>query len=134
MPITQASKDAALIPGSFASPEAVAYLMTQKYMMGSPLYRLEREFFLKEIYLSRQTMSNWFIRCANDWLSPVYSALRQELNLREVLHADETTLQVLHEPGRKAQSKSYILKLRIIKILNFFDEINIKRQSKKIKK
>lgn len=27
--------------------------------------------------------------------------------LREMLHADETTLQVLREPGKKAQSKSY---------------------------
>ena len=108
VPIVQAPRDAALIPGSFASPEAVACLMTQKYMMGSPLYRLEREFFLKEIYLSRQTMSNWFIRCSNDWLSPVYRELRQELNRHEVLHADETTLQVLREPGRKAQTKSYM--------------------------
>ena len=108
VPIAKAPKDAALIPGSFASPEAVAYLMTQKYMMGSPLYRMEREFFLKEIYLNRQTMSNWFIRCSEDWLYPVYQELRQELNRCEVLHADETTLQVLHEPGRKAQSKSYM--------------------------
>ena len=108
VPIAQAAKEATLIPGSFASPEAVSYLMTQKYMMGSPLYRLEREFFLKEIYLTRQTMSNWLIRCSEDWLSPVYRELRRELNRREVLHADETTLQVLREPDRRAQSKSYM--------------------------
>ena len=27
---------------------------------------------------------------------------------RDVLHADETTLQVLHEPGKTAQSKSFM--------------------------
>ena len=108
VPIAETPKEPSLIPGSFASPEAVAYLMTQKYMMGSPLYRMEREFFLKEVCLTRQTMSNWLIRCSKDWLYPVYRVLRQELNRCEVLHADETTLQVLHEPGRKAQAKSYM--------------------------
>ena len=39
---------------------------------------------------------------------PVYEQLHKELLSREVLHADETTLQVLHEPGKKAQSESYM--------------------------
>jgi hypothetical protein len=34
--------------------------------------------------------------------------LKKELLKRDVLHADETTLQVLHEPGKPAQSKSYM--------------------------
>ena len=42
------------------------------------------------------------------WLEPVYEALHRQLILRQVLHADETTLQVLHEPGKKAQTKSYM--------------------------
>lgn len=58
------------------------------------------------VHLSRQTMSNWLLRCAEDWLKPIYDRLRQLLCKGEVLHADETTLQVLHEPGRAAQTKS----------------------------
>ena len=38
----------------------------------------------------------------------MYEKLHQQLVKREVLHADETTLQVLHEPGKKAQTKSYM--------------------------
>mgnify|MGYP004483966647 CR=1 FL=1 len=28
-----------IIPGSFATPEAIAYIMTPKFVMGAPLYR-----------------------------------------------------------------------------------------------
>ena len=41
--IVKTPKDPPVIPGSFASPEAIAYLDTQKYVMGTPLYRMEQE-------------------------------------------------------------------------------------------
>ena len=53
------------------------------------------------IPLSRQTMSNWILRAAEDYLTPVYEQLHIELRKREVLHADETTLQVLRKPEKK---------------------------------
>lgn len=107
-PIIKTPKEKVIITGSFASPEAVAYIMTQKFVMGSPIYRQEQELNRMGIQLSRQTMSNWILRCANDWLKPIYDELHQQLLQRKVLHADETTLQVLKEPGKKAQSKSYM--------------------------
>lgn len=76
--------------------------------MGSPLYRKEQEWNRAGVKLSRQTMSNWILRVTEYWLRPVYDQLRQELVGREVLHADETTLQVLRKPGKSAQSKSYM--------------------------
>jgi transposase len=76
--------------------------------MGSPLYRQEQELNRSGIMLSRQTMSNWLIRVAEDWLEPIYDALHEILCIHGVLHADETTLQVLREPGETAQSKSYM--------------------------
>lgn len=82
--------------------------MVQKFVMGSPLYRQEQELMRQGIPLSRQTMSNWILRAAADYLTPVYNALHTELLRREVLHADETSLQVLHEPGIKPQSESYM--------------------------
>ena len=53
-------------------------------------------------------MSNWILKAAEDYLTPVYGQLHKELLKRDVLHADETTLQVLHEPGKKPQSDSYM--------------------------
>ena len=62
----------------------------------------------KKIMLSRQTMSNWLLRSADDWLAPIYEELRKLLVARDLLHADETEVQVLHEPGKARQSKSYM--------------------------
>ena len=107
-PIEKAEKEPAVIPGSYASAEAVAHIMTQKFVMGSPLYRQEQEWNRQGVKLSRQTMSNWLLWVSEHWLEPVYEALHRQLVLRQVLHADETMLQVLHEPGKKAQTKSYM--------------------------
>lgn len=107
-PVVKTPHKKAVIPGSFATPEAVAYLMTEKYIMHTPLYRMEQDFRRKEIHLSRQIMSNWLIRCATDWLKPVYDALQEQLVQEDIIHADETKLQVLREPGKPAQSDSFM--------------------------
>lgn len=107
-PVVKTPKDNAVIPGSFASPEAIAHIMTQKFVMGSPCYRQEQEFKYAGIELSRQTMSNWILKASDDWLTPVFGTMHAELLKQEIIHADETTLQVLHKPGKSAQSKSYI--------------------------
>ena len=106
--VVKAPREPNFIPGSFAMPEAAAHLMVQKFVMGSPLYRQEQELKRQGIPLSRQTMSNWLVWSAEHLLSPVYNQLHKELLKRDVLHADETTLQVLHEPGKTAQSNSYM--------------------------
>lgn len=108
VPIRKAPLDEPVIKGSFASPEAVAHIMCQKFVMGTPLYRQEQEWNRQGIMLSRQTMSNWLIKATEAWLEPIYDALHEILCNMDVLHADETTLQVLHEPGKTPQSKSYM--------------------------
>lgn len=107
-PIAKAKRRPAVISGSYASAEAIAHIMVQKFVMGSPLYRQEQAWNRQGVKLSRQTMSNWILRAAEDWLAPVYEELHRQLVGRDVLHADETTLQVLREPGKSAQSKSYM--------------------------
>lgn len=101
-------KQPTICPGSFASPEAVAHIMTQKFVMHSPLYRLEQEFQRQGLKLSRQTMANWILQASDTWLRPMYDALHRKLCQETVLHGDETTLQVLKEPGRTSTSKSYM--------------------------
>ena len=107
-PILKAETPPSLIKGSIASPETVAHILTQKFVMGVPLYRQEQEWVRAGIPLSRQTMSNWLIKCTEDYLATVYNVLKKRLVQQSVLHADETTLQVLHEEGKKPQSKSYM--------------------------
>ena len=98
----------AVLPGSFASASAIAHIAVQKFVMYSPLYRLEKEYERQGLKLSRQTMSNWLLRASEDWLEPIYDVLHAQLCRQHVLHADETTLQVLREKDKSAKSKSYM--------------------------
>lgn len=108
-PVIQTPKEPALIPGSYASPEAVAHIAIQKFKMGSPLYRQEQEWNAAGVMVSRQTMSNWLVRCSDDWCLPIFNELQQQMvGQHDLLHADETEVQVLHEPGKTPQSKSYM--------------------------
>ena len=108
VPIVKAAVLSPVIKGGFASAEAVAHIATQKFVMAVPLYRQEQEWNRHGINLSRQTMSNWLIKATFDWLEPIYDALKEMLCMRKVLHADETTLQVLHEPDKLPENKSYM--------------------------
>ena len=42
-PVVKAPREKNIIPGSFATPEAISHIMTQKFVMGSPLYRQQQE-------------------------------------------------------------------------------------------
>lgn len=55
--------------------------------------------------LSRQVMSHWLLRAAEDWLAPIYQELHGELLKRGIFHGDEATLQVLKETEKSVQSK-----------------------------
>jgi len=96
------------IPGSLASPSAIAHIMTAKYVDGLPLYRQEKSLSRLGIELSRQTMANWMIKSAQCWLEPLYDRMHELLLKRNILHSDESSLQVLREDGREAKQKSYM--------------------------
>jgi len=105
--IVKANAPAPLISGSLASPSLVAHIVNQKYSSGLPLYRIEKGFQYDGAIISRQNMANWVIKCAETFLFAIYALMIKYLLQESVLHADETTVQVLREPGRSAQSKSY---------------------------
>ena len=108
VPMLEAPKEKSLLPGGFASPKAVAYIMVQKFVMYAPLYRQEQDWNRQGLMLSRQTMSEWVLLGA-ELLGIIYNELHRLMLLWAViLHADETTLQVLHEVGKSAQSKNYM--------------------------
>ena len=106
--IIRPETDKPVIPNGNATAEAIAYIAAEKYVMHSPLYRMEQQFNAAGIPLSRQTMSNWLLKSTELYFEPIWKRMRELLLKEEILHADETTLEVLREPGRKAQSKSYM--------------------------
>ena len=66
---------------------------------------MEQEFKRLGFEISRQNLSNWIINGAN-LLKPIYEQIRLSLLNEPLLHADETVLEVLHELGKEAGSKS----------------------------
>jgi len=107
-PVITAPMPNPVAPGSLASASALAYVMTQKYVDATPLYRLEQHFARLGVPLQRQTLANWMIQASRTWLQPLYEHLHTHLLARPVLHADETTLQVLREPDRRAETPSFL--------------------------
>lgn len=81
--------------------------MNQKFVDAMPLYRQEQEFKRFNILLSRQNLSNRMI-AGLKILKPISDRLKENLLTKDILHADETTLEVLCEPGRPAQTNSYM--------------------------
>lgn len=96
------------LPGSPASASAIAYVMSEKFVKAVPLYRQEQDWERMGVEISRQTMANWMVQSSDRWLVHVYKRMQEHLLQRDILHADETTLQVLKELGRSADSTSYM--------------------------
>jgi len=91
------------IPKGIATASLLSQLITAKYQYGLPLYRQETLFNDYGISLSRQTMSEWLMRCS-ELLTPLYDVLKNKLLEQAVIHADETPLKVI----REEKSTSYM--------------------------
>ena len=103
-----AAKPAQVIPKGLLSESALAWVITSKYLDGLPLYRqavLLGRFGGTE--LSRNTLAASVVRVGQA-VQPVVNLLRDALLDSFIVHGDETEVQVLKEPGRKAQAKSYM--------------------------
>lgn len=102
----------ALIPGSYASESIAAWTMYQKFCNSMPFYRQSKDMEQYGVKVNRTTMANWAIYCTQHYFRPMYEYFRRELLKRQFFMADETPVQVLHEDGRRAQTKSYVWLVR----------------------
>ena len=98
----------ALIEGSYVSSGLAAHVMYYKYVLACPLYRQEQDFLHLGARISRSTMAKWIITSSQKYLVHMYEFLHRKLCERQFLMADETPIQVLKEPERRPQSKSYV--------------------------
>jgi transposase len=96
-----------IIPGSIATPGLLSFIFTQKYCDYLPFYRQEAAFRRIGVELSRQNMSNWQMGVCKK-LSPLLGLLKAHLKTGNVVQMDETTMQVMDEPGRENKKKSYM--------------------------
>ncbi len=95
--IVQAQTPAPLLAHSPASPSVVACVMYDKSFVSVPYCRQEACMAQLGLELPRETMANWYIKCALEYFEPVYSLMHRLLLQRDVIHADETACQALRE-------------------------------------
>jgi transposase len=101
-----------VLPKVKATEEFLSFLVVSKLDDRQPLYHLEKQ--LQERYgidCSRQTMARWLIDLMHP-LRPIYNLLKDGVIDYDIASCDATTLQVLNEPGRRAETKSYVYCIR----------------------
>ncbi|WP_233864683.1 IS66 family transposase [Paraburkholderia adhaesiva] len=98
---------ARIIARGLLTESALAWIITGKYQYGMPLYRqatLLRRFGGD---ISSNTLAASVVRVGLA-TQPVINLMRDALLDSDLIYGDETTFQVLKEPGRKPQAKSYL--------------------------
>lgn len=108
----KAAVPAPVLAHSISTPSLVAQVMYQKFALGLPFARQERDWYRLGLVLSRANMANWTIRCCEEWLTPIYNRIHEKLMECEVLHMDETRIQCNKEDGKKASSDSFMWVIR----------------------
>lgn len=104
--VSQAKAPIRALPKVLATENTLAFIAAKKYQYSLPLYRLETMAEQMGYKINRSTMASWMMK-VSEALKPIYSALEQRLLARDYLHIDETRVQVLKEPGRKAENQSF---------------------------
>jgi transposase len=96
-----------IIEKGMATAGLAAYIITAKFCDALPYYRQTKIFARADIDLPRATMCSWPIKIHHDY-GDFFDLMRGELLTFPVIGVDETTVQVMDEPGRKNTDKSYM--------------------------
>jgi len=96
-----------MLPKSMGSAETFAAIVTAKYVDALPLYRQVDILNRSGIEISRGTLANWCVQLG-DKVQIIIDAMKAKLLNEKLICADETTVQVLREEDRQAETKSYM--------------------------
>jgi len=96
-----------IIPKSIVSPGLLAHILTGKFIDHTPFYRQEKQLVRLGVDVSRTSMCRWAMQAASA-CQPLLNLLQDEVLDGYFINIDETTLQVLHEPGRSPKTNSYM--------------------------
>ncbi|MGE5797880.1 MAG: IS66 family transposase, partial [Ignavibacteria bacterium] len=105
--VIQAPAVPRIIPKSIVAPGLLAHILVSKFCDSLPFYRQEKMFDRIGIGIGRANMCNWTIQ-ASSASGDILEMMWQDSLCSELVQMDETTVQVLKEPGRAAESKSYM--------------------------
>ena len=78
----------------------------KKYDLALPLYRQEQDRNRNGVQLNRKTLANWVIAASERYLQPLYQQMKKDLLRRQILHADETEVEVLRDRAERRNRKA----------------------------
>jgi transposase len=97
-----------IIPKGIVTPSLLSGIVVGKYADGLPLYRMEQIFARCNVHVDRASMARWII-AGSKACNGIWNILDDHWRASDYGSCDETTLQVLKEPGRKAETKSWMI-------------------------
>ena len=97
---------------SISTPSLIAQVMYQKFALGLPLSRQEKDWYCLGLVLSRSNMANWVIRCSEEWFESVYWRIHEKLLECDLIHMDETRIRCNKEEGKLPSSESFMWVMR----------------------
>ncbi|SDJ47091.1 Transposase [Paraburkholderia steynii] len=98
---------ARIIPKGLLTESALAWVVVSKFADALPLYRIAALLHRFGGDLSRGTLAASVVRVGMA-VQPLINLMRDHLLEADIVYGDETTVQVLKEPGRTAQRKSFM--------------------------
>jgi transposase len=96
-----------MIPKSIATAGLLAHVLTSKFVDALPFYRQEKQFARLGVEIPRSTMCGWAVKVSERCM-PLLELLRRDILSGPLINIDETTVQVMKEPGRSNKTKSYM--------------------------
>ncbi len=96
------------LPKTMASPGLLAHIVVSKYQDALPLYRQEQILTRIGCDLPRATLARWVVSLGTETVQALVNLLRDQLLASGLISMDETPVQVLKEPGKTAESQSYL--------------------------
>ena len=108
--IIKAKRPVDLFRNSVATPALVASIINGKYVNAMPLERQARAFRDNGINLATNTMANWVIKSAENYLSLIYDRMHELIYESKVIHADESPVKCMRIDKTKIKNgkKTYM--------------------------
>lgn len=104
----EAKRPARAIAGSQVSELALATWIEQKYDQGLPLYRLEKIAKEVGVDVGRESIARWIIQVGQRYFQPLVNLMNDAVLSHDIIWIDETSIQVLREDNRAADTKSQL--------------------------
>jgi len=101
--IKKAPVPKALISNSLGSGSIVSETIIQKFQQKVPAYRQEKYWQSLGLDINRDNICNWQITSSKQVLQPIYDILHEEIVQQDIIHADETSYQVI----KSGKTKTY---------------------------